>query len=105
MIVCKFVYHAGRICEVTLTGHAGYDAHGRDIVCAAVSAAADLTVHLTEAYFGVKAEVSADSPGNLHVSLPTQDETAHKLFAGLRDYLAATAQTYPQNIKIQTMEV
>ena len=105
MIVCKFGYHAGRICEVTLTGHAGYDAHGRDIVCAAVSAAADLTVHLAESFFGVRAEVSADSPGNLHVSLPGREEAAHKLFSGLRDYLEATAQAYPQNIKIQTMEV
>ena len=81
---------------MTLTGHAGYDAHGRDIVCAAVSAAADLTVHLAESYFGVRAEVSADSPGNLHVSLPGREEAAHKLFSGLRDYLEATAQAYPQ---------
>ena len=76
---------------MTLTGHAGYDAHGRDIVCAAVSAAADLTVHLAESYFGVRAEVSADSPGNLHVSLPGREEAAHKLFSGLREDLEAMA--------------
>ncbi len=105
MIVCKFGYHAGRICEVTLTGHAGYDAHGRDIVCAAVSAAADLTVHLAESYFGVRGPRFRPFAREPACVSPGREEAAHKLFSGLRDYLEATAQAYPQNIKIQTMEV
>ncbi|MDR1630225.1 MAG: ribosomal-processing cysteine protease Prp, partial [Oscillospiraceae bacterium] len=40
MITAEFLTHSGRFWGIDLCGHAEYDESGKDIVCAAVSAAA-----------------------------------------------------------------
>ena len=48
MITSTFRYEQGNIKEVTVTGHANYKAHGKDIVCAAVSTTLIVTANAIE---------------------------------------------------------
>ena len=45
MIKVNVKYNNNKVYELVIKGHAGYDVHGKDIVCAAVSAMAITTVN------------------------------------------------------------
>lgn len=104
MISCKFVSHADALFAFNLSGHAMQAKSGKDIVCAAVSAAVDLTIHLAEECFGLDVEVDiVDS----EVSFIAKDglDIADKLISGLSDYLKAVKKDYPKAITIEYLEV
>lgn len=88
---------------MTLSGHAGYAEEGEDIVCAAVSAACDLTMHLAEEYFGI-CPVISDKNG-VSFRATEQIELADKLLCGLRDYLEVVHKQHPTCINIEYTEV
>ena len=88
---------------MNLLGHAGYAEEGEDVVCAAVSAACDLTMHLAEEYFGVNPVIS-DKNGVSFVATE-RFEIADKLLCGFRDYLEAVRKQYPTCINIEYTEV
>jgi hypothetical protein len=48
MINSKFLYEQGNIKEIQVSGHANYKAHGKDIVCAAVSTSILVTANAIE---------------------------------------------------------
>ena len=85
----------------TLSGHAGYADAGADIVCAAVSAMANLVCNAAEA-FGAEAEVRAEEEGaRLSYRLTERCEEAEKLLAVFREELRALESQYPENIQVQ----
>ena len=88
---------------MSLSGHAGYAQEGEDIVCAAVSAACDLTIHLAEEYFGV-CPVISDKKG-VSFEATEQFEIANSLLCGFRDYLEAVQEQHPTCINIEYTEV
>ena len=88
---------------MTLSGHAGYAAYGEDVVCAAVSAACDLTMHLAEEYFGTKPVISAGKKLSFRAS--EQMDVADKLLCGFRDYLEMVQAQHPTCINIEYTEV
>jgi len=45
MIKVNVKYNNNKVYELVIKGHAGYDVHGKDIVCAAVSSIAITTVN------------------------------------------------------------
>jgi uncharacterized protein YsxB (DUF464 family) len=64
----------GRITEISISGHAEADEHGRDLVCAAVSAVGfGLCNALDEMTDKAGFEVSE---GNIRIWIPEPDETA-----------------------------
>ncbi len=81
----------------TLSGHAGFDRRGRDIVCAAVSSAAFLTANTLE-----MAGLAQCSQGenSLHALLTQQSEQGDLLLRGLLQHLRELAKQYPGTIEI-----
>ena len=45
MIKVNVKYNNNKVYELVIKGHAGYDVHGKDIVCAAVSSMAITTIN------------------------------------------------------------
>ena len=85
----------------TLSGHAGYADAGADIVCAAVSAMANLVCNAAEA-FGAQAEIFAEEEGaNLSYRLTEGCEEAEKLLAVFREELRELENQYPKNIRVE----
>ena len=85
----------------TLSGHAGYADAGMDIVCAAVSAMANLVCNAAEA-FGAQAEIHAEEAGaTLSYRLTAGCEKAEKLLAVFREELRELENQYPKNIRVE----
>ena len=85
----------------TLSGHAGYAEAGSDIVCAAVSAMANLVCNAAEA-FGARAEIHAEEEGGrLSYRLTAGCEEAEKLLAVFREELRELENQYPKNIRVE----
>ena len=85
----------------TLSGHAGYADAGADIVCAAVSAMANLVCNAAEA-FGAQAEIRAEEEGaKLSYRLTGRCEEAEKLLAVFREELRELEHQYPKNIRVE----
>ena len=72
MINVKVSRKAGHIQSVELTGHAGFAEHGKDIVCAAVSALAIHTVNalIEVAHLDISVEVDQVEGGYLAFAMP-----------------------------------
>ncbi len=70
-----------RITGFKLTGHADYDVHGKDIVCAGITAVTFGTVNAIEALLQVDLNPKTPKRGHLEVALPAHisDETEPKL--------------------------
>ncbi|MCR4420822.1 MAG: ribosomal-processing cysteine protease Prp [Clostridia bacterium] len=60
MIRVDLYYRRGRPVGLVVRGHAGYGPHGRDIVCAAVSALAQTAVLALERLLGLKPRVRVE---------------------------------------------
>ncbi|MBQ8895764.1 MAG: ribosomal-processing cysteine protease Prp [Clostridia bacterium] len=101
MITASFIKSNGKFCNFRIHGHSGYAEEGSDIVCAAVSAMAMLTVNNITESFGVPAKVVTDEEGPvIDFKLVDIDERACALIAGLWRELAALANDYPKNIRV-----
>ena len=58
MIKAKFFQKNGKLTGFEISGHAGFDLYGKDIVCASVSSAVQLTANGITEILGKKADVS-----------------------------------------------
>ena len=104
MIRCRFEKKAGALTGFSLAGHAGYAEEGSDIVCAAVSAACDLTIHLAESYFGCAPAV-CEGDGRISFQARESAGDADRLLQGFLDYLREVERGYGAFIQIQITEV
>ena len=85
----------------TLAGHAGFAGAGADIVCAAVSAMANLVCNAAEA-FGAKAEVLADEAGAaLSYRLTDRCAEAETLIRAFCAELRSLEEQYPENVRVR----
>ncbi|MBR5858584.1 MAG: ribosomal-processing cysteine protease Prp [Clostridia bacterium] len=101
MTTASFFKSNGKFCSFRIHGHSGYAEEGSDIVCAAVSAMAMLTVNNITESFGIPAEIVADEEGPvIDFKLKLEDERACALIAGLWRELSALANDYPKNIRV-----
>lgn len=104
MINVKFFHSENNVpLGFTFKGHAGYAAHGSDIVCAAVSSAAYLTANTVISVMGVQAEVQVDEAGAMTLKIP--EECADKtrdILLGLELHIKELKEQYPQNVTITT---
>lgn len=101
MIRTVFRLHENRITGFTVKGHSGTADRGSDIVCAAVSSAAYMTVNaLTDVIFeNVELDVK---DGYLHCNVINGSDSAQVLLRSFRLHMQQLEEEYPRAIKITT---
>jgi len=101
MINAAFYKRNGNFYKFRISGHSGYAEAGNDIVCAAVSSMAFLTVNNITVSFSLPADVSVnEETADLECSLKSEDERGYALMAGLYNELCTLAEDYPKFIRV-----
>ena len=85
--------------ELVIKGHAGYDVHGKDIVCAAVSSMAITTINniiaLEDSIY------YEENSGLLKIRVEKDTDINQKLLNNLIRMLSELENQYPKNIEIR----
>ena len=105
MIRVEFIKSGELLTSFSVSGHAGYDDYGHDIVCASVTSAVQLTANgITEV---LKLPAKVDVEENLiRVTLPSrQREKGQPFLQALRLHLRLLAQDYEGTIQVNLSEV
>lgn len=107
MVHCDFlIVPDGFIVGFLIEGHSGAGSKGNDVVCAAVSSAAYLTVNTITDVLNVVPLVLRVRDGEMYLRLSEVDEPACRdLLKGLRLHLTALEEEYPQNLRVAYSEV
>lgn len=105
MIRARFLTRGGALCGFCIRGHAGLDAAGRDILCAAVSSAAILAANTLTEELGIRALVR-ERDGYLLVWVVREDrERSRAVLAALCRHLNGLFEAYPTYLQVETTEV
>lgn len=105
MIIAEFFRKNGEITGFKVSGHAGYDESGRDIVCASVSSAVMMAANLITEIFGFEAEISAvDDTVTLKTDVP-EDSVLQGLYKGLILQTEQISLEFNGTIKLKYSEV
>ncbi len=102
MIRIRFLKDGEHLVAVEAEGHAGWDRHGKDIVCAAASALLRSAARaLARRYPGV---VSFDAPqaGRLTLRCPVAEDWAEGVWAVLETGLRDIEIEFPQALMIES---
>ena len=105
MIEAEFFHKNGGFLGFAVSGHAEFDRHGRDIVCASVSSAVQLTVNGITEILSERAKI--DVKENL-VKLSLKDSPCRETNAflkALKLHLELLCEDYPGTIHITCTEV
>lgn len=84
---------------IKVSGHANYDAYGKDIVCAAVSSTIITTVNGILSLDDKSIEVNDDNP--LTIKILKHSETVDKLINNMINILTELQKDYKDNIDIR----
>jgi len=98
MILINFYSFGGELLGFELNGHSGYSVEGSDIVCAAVSSCAYMTVNTITDIIGVKADADVS---DAHLSLTVSAKDAEKvrdIMRGFELHMKALADEYSEYI-------
>ena len=88
------------------TGHCGYADNGKDIVCAAVSSAIYLIINTVTEIINITPKELKIDKGDIVFTIHENDEPQCRiLFNGLKAHLFGLEEIYPQNIRVDYMEV
>lgn len=95
----------GQVQSFTISGHADFAEHGKDLVCAGVSAISFGAINSIIALTGVTPEIEQGESGFLRVSFPQQldertNEKVQLLIEGMIVQLETIERDYGQYIKI-----
>ncbi len=104
MIKARFYLSGGKLIGFSVSGHAGYANSGKDIVCAAVTTAVNMTANgITEI---AKQNASVNVSEN-EVQLKVEQSTHESalLLQSMRLQMELLEEQFPKNIRIQDMEV
>ena len=84
---------------IKISGHAGYDDHGKDIVCASVSSVVYTTVNgiLNVDKNAIK---FTDKKDVMTIDIKSKDRVIKLLINSMVDILEDLERQYPENIKI-----
>jgi len=105
MISAVFTAKGNTLTGFEISGHSGYAEEGQDIICAAVSSAALMTVNTVTEIQKLSADIAVDD-GFLKLDLSPKDaQTASVALEGLRLHLTALSQEHPQFINVTISEV
>ena len=86
--------------EFTVEGHSGAGEQGEDVICAAVSSAAYLTVNTVTEILGVDADAE-DSDGYMRFR-SCGSQSAADIVKGFRLHMEQLAAQYPDYVTIKT---
>ena len=103
MIKARFKRSRGELVGFSVSGHAGYDAEGFDIVCASVSSAVMLTCNAITEIFGISADISEED-GCISCAIDG-GPAGSKLIEALRLHLELLSEDYPENVTVKISEV
>lgn len=84
---------------ITITGHANYAEHGKDIVCAGISALAQTLIQSVEELTSDIIQYSMQ-PGTVDINFGDLSEPAQLLVDSFFVGAQLIAETYPDNVKI-----
>ena len=82
----------------TVEGHSGYAEEGSDIVCAAVSSAAIMTVNTVTEILGEKGKVKVEDVLQFEAS----GKPARDMIMGLKLHLEGLSEEYPDYVTVTT---
>ena len=99
MIKIKVEYDGKIIKNFKITGHANYDVHGKDIVCASVSSIAITSVNLAMKYNSSSVDVK-QSEGLLDINVLVEQTVINLIFSNLKDMLEELSKDYSKYVKI-----
>lgn len=85
--------------EIIITGHAGYDDFGKDIVCASVSSIVITSINAIIELNSDAIEYQ-DSNDKLEIKIISEDDITNKLINNMVFMLSSLEKDYPKNIKI-----
>ena len=106
MVCVNFLTAAsGEIVGFSMNGHADHGEEGSDIVCAAVSSAAYMTVNTITEVLHADAQVSVDDGEMLVRVTRNQAVNCRDLFAGFKLHMVGLEEQYPENIRVSYLEV
>lgn len=101
MISSTFRYADGKLNQILVTGHANYKKHGKDIVCAAVSATLIVTANAIE-HLGLNRLIDLTvRDGYFQLILKEEEKTIQGLLKNLEYTLNDLQQQYPNYMKNQ----
>lgn len=104
MIQASFTKTEGKLTAFSLKGHAGYDDYGKDIVCASVTSAVQLTANAITEVLKVPAEVQVQN-NQIKLKLPGGFPQAEAFMDALLLHLTLLSEDYPGTIKVKVSEV
>jgi len=94
---------AGRIVDITVSGHAGFAPRGHDIVCAAASALVLSAAHGIAAHCKSPATVKDDGDGDYHLHIPRGgNASAQAVLESAVSGLRAISRSYPGSLRIRS---
>ena len=99
MIKVKVNYEGDIIKGFVISGHANYEEHGKDIVCAAVSSVVITSVNMA-LKLDEKSLSVTDKTGLIKVKVLNQNDVINKVFINMLDMLKELKKDYGKNIKI-----
>ena len=99
MIKVKVDYDDNLIKKIKVTGHAGYDDYGKDIVCASVSSIVITSVNLIYKLNKDIIKVIEDK-GLIEINVLKEDETINMVLKNMIDMLKELSNDYKKNVKI-----
>ncbi len=105
MIKVSFALSNDFITGFTLEGHSGAGSEGNDIVCAAVSSAAYMTVNTITDILGLNPDIEVYD-GFMAIKLSSAEfKKAQDILCGFRLHLTALSEQYQENITVKISEV
>ena len=104
MIRVRFKTVNGLIHGYQINGHADVDDIGQDIVCAAVSSAALMTVNTITEIIGTHALIVTRS-GFMYVRITDRVDACQDILNGFRLHLQALEEQYPTRVHLMNTEV
>ena len=105
MIRLEFTKSGELLTSFSVSGHAGYDDYGHDIVCASVTSAVQLTANGITEVLGLSAKVDVEE-NLIRVTLPRQQrEKGQPFLQALLLHLRLLAQDYEGTIQVNLSEV
>ena len=104
MTRCEFFTENDRITGFSVSGHSGYEEAGKDIVCAAISAAVAMAETTINDVCGARAKVRVkQEDARISLTLPVscdEEESVQAVLAGLMLYLCSLRDDYPDYIEV-----
>ena len=100
MITVRFTSENGSLTGFSVQGHAGLAPAGQDILCAAVSSAAYMTVNTLTEIYGLPCSPDVGD-GTMSVLLAASDAAAvQPLLKGFSLHVRELSRQYPKQLKI-----